>query len=166
MWGPGGPPRQDGAVFGLDGDHAHVGLARFQHLADAGQGTAGADAGDHDIDLAAGVVPDFFRRGLAMDFRVRRVFELLWHKRIGRVGDDLFGAGDRSVDALGGRCQNQLSAQENQHLAALVRHRIRHHQNTAVAARGGDEGQRDAGIARGRLDDDAARPYFAVGLGG
>ena len=50
---PGRAAGEDGRVFRLDRDHADARLARFQHLADAGDRAAGADAGDDDIDLAA-----------------------------------------------------------------------------------------------------------------
>ena len=68
---------QDRAVGRLDRDDLEAGLARLQHLADAGDGAAGADAGDEDVDLAVGVVPDFLGRGPAVDRRVGRVLELL-----------------------------------------------------------------------------------------
>src|SRR5437016_6175799 len=48
--------------FRLDGHDMHRGLALLQHLADAGDGAAGADAGNEYIDLATGVVPDFLSR--------------------------------------------------------------------------------------------------------
>ena len=54
--------------------------------------------------------------------------------------------------------------EEGQHLAPLDRHRFRHGQDQPVAARGADEGESDAGIARGRLDQDRARPEPALGL--
>ena len=42
----------------------------------------------------------------------------------------------------------------DENLAALDRHRFRHDQDQAVAARCGDEGKRDAGVAGCRLDED------------
>src|SRR5262245_30179795 len=46
--------RDDGAVDWLDSDGLEARLALFDDLADAGDGAAGADAGDEDIDLAVG----------------------------------------------------------------------------------------------------------------
>ena len=43
----------------------------------AGDGAAGADAGDEDVDLAVGVVPDLGAGGALVDRRVGRVLELL-----------------------------------------------------------------------------------------
>ena len=50
------------------------------HLAHAGDGAAGADAGDEDVDLAVGVAPDLLGGGVAVDLRVGRVLELLRHE--------------------------------------------------------------------------------------
>ena len=46
-------------ILRLQRDHAHRRLALFQHLSDAGDCAAGADAGNHDVDCAVRVVPDF-----------------------------------------------------------------------------------------------------------
>ena len=51
--------RQHGAVFRLDSDHLQASFTRLQHFADAGDGAAGTDAGNHGIDRAVAVAPDF-----------------------------------------------------------------------------------------------------------
>ena len=48
--------------------------------------------------------------------------------------------------------QDQLGAERAQHPPALDRHRLGHGEHERVAARGAHEGQRDAGVAAGRLD--------------
>jgi hypothetical protein len=63
---------------------------------------------------------------------------------------------DGAGHALGGRREHDLGAEQRQHLAALDRHALRHGQDQAIAARGADEGQRDAGVAGGRLDQHGA----------
>ena len=68
------------------------------------------------------------------------------------LGDQLMGAGDGALHALGGFGQFQLRAQDQQHLAPFQRHGFRHHQDQPIALGGGDEGQRDAGIAAGGFD--------------
>jgi hypothetical protein len=137
---------------------------RLQHLADAGDGAAGADAGDEDVDRAIGVVPDLLRRGLAVDRRVGRVLELLRDDRAGDLVLEFLGSGDSATHAAGAGRQHQFGAEQREHLAALERHRLRHHQDQAIAARSGDEGERDAGIARGRLDQRAAGLQRAGGF--
>src|SRR5262249_11788383 len=59
-------PGEDGGFGRLDGDDLHAGFAFFQVLADAADGAAGADAGDEDVDAAAGVLPDLDAGGLAV----------------------------------------------------------------------------------------------------
>ena len=155
---------QHRAVLRLQRDHLQAGLAALQRLADAADGAAGADAGDDDVHLAIGVVPDFFGGAAAMDVRIGRIFELLRDDGIGIFRRQLMGAGDGALHARGGGRQFDLRTQDHQHLAPFQRHAFRHHQDQAIAFGGGDEGQRDAGVARSRLDqrglargDDALR---------
>ena len=64
----------------------------------------------------------------------------------------LLGARDGEAHALRGGRQLQLGAEQLQHPAALHRHAVGHDEDAAIALGRGDEGERDAGIARGRLD--------------
>ena len=80
---------QNRRIFRLDRDHLEARPARLQHLADAGDRAAGADARNDDVDLAMRVVPDFLGGGAAMDVRIGGVLELLGNDRAGRRGDDL-----------------------------------------------------------------------------
>src|ERR1700731_1078430 len=114
--------RQDGARSGFDGDDLESGQARLQRLADAGDRATGADAGDEDIQLAAGVAPDLLGRGAYMDGRIGRVLELLRHEAVGYFLQQLLGPGDRAVDALFARRELEPGTQEAQHLAPLDRH--------------------------------------------
>ena len=153
LCGPGLPPERTGLSAGSTAITLSAGLPRLQHLADAGDRAAGADAGDEDVDLAIGVVPDFLGRGPAMDLRIGGVLELLRDDRVRDLLEEFVGAArcaPRMPRAAFG--QHQLGAEQLQHLAPLDRHRLRHHQDQPVAARRRDEGERDAGIARGRLD--------------
>jgi hypothetical protein len=52
LCGPGWPPDSTGRILRLDRDDMQRRLARLQHLADAGDGAAGADAGNEDVDVA------------------------------------------------------------------------------------------------------------------
>ena len=83
-----------GESVGLDGDDLHAGHALLEHLADAGDRAARADAGDEVVDLAVGVAEDLLGRGLAVDRGVRLVLELLGEHGAGGLGDDLLGLGD------------------------------------------------------------------------
>src|SRR5699024_4037346 len=60
----------------LDSDDLYAGLAFLEYLAHAGDGAAGADPGDDDVDGAVGVPPDLFRGGLAVHLGGRFVRQL------------------------------------------------------------------------------------------
>ena len=61
--------------------------------------------------------------------------------------------------------QDQLRAVGFHQLTALDGHGLGHDDDNAVAARGCDRGQADAGIAGGRLNDDGAGLQLAGGFG-
>ena len=67
LWGPGVPFGEQRRVGRLDGDDLRAGDALLEHLADAGDRAARADAGDEVVDLAVGVADDLLGRGLAVD---------------------------------------------------------------------------------------------------
>ncbi len=89
MCGPGAQPDNTANISGSTAMILTLRLARLQHLTDAGQRAAGADAGDEDVNGALRVVPDFLRGGAAVDLRIGGVLELLRHDRPGRGGDKL-----------------------------------------------------------------------------
>ncbi len=70
-----GDYRTDGR---FDGHDLHSRLACFQNLADPRDCSARPDASHKDIDLAGRIAPNLLGRGLAMNFRIRRVVKLLW----------------------------------------------------------------------------------------
>ena len=75
--------------------------------------------------------------------------------------------GDRLVHPAHRLGDLELGAVHAQQRLALAAHALRHRQDELVAARGADEGERDAGVARGRLDDRRlAGLDLPVGLGG
>src|SRR5579872_1536881 len=94
--------RQDWAFLGFHRHHSQRGFARFEHLPDPRDRAPGPDARDKDVDIAAGIVPDFLRRRAAMDVRIGRIFELLWHYSIWCCAYQLFGRRDRALHPLPG----------------------------------------------------------------
>ena len=94
---PGLAAGQHRAVLGLDGEDAQRRPARLEHLPDAGDGAAGADAGNESVDRAVGIGPDFLGRGAAMDFGIGGIAELLRNDGVRRFRRDLLGALDRAV---------------------------------------------------------------------
>ena len=90
----------------------------------------------------------------AVHLRVGRVGELVGHEAVRMAGEQLFGGSDRSFHTFGGRGQHQLGAEVFEHHAALHAHGLRHGQDQLQSLGGADEGQAEAGVAAGRLDDD------------
>ena len=64
--------RNDGRIDRLDRDGLKTRPPLFDHFGNTGDGAAGADRGDEKIDFPIGVVPDFLRRGCAVNGRVGR----------------------------------------------------------------------------------------------
>ena len=88
--------------------------------------------------------------------RVGRVAVLVEHHPVGVLVGDLLGHPDGLVGAAGGGRGDDLGAPHPQQLAALLGGVLRHHADDPVALELGRHRQRDAGVARGRLEDRAA----------
>ncbi len=146
----------------LYGDELHVGLALLEHLTDAGDRAAGADAGDEEVDLTLGIGPDLLGRRLLVDRDVRRVGELAGQNGTRRVRHDLLGAGVGARDAISRRGEDELGTERTKQRATLLREALREHDDRLVATSGGDPGERDAGVSGRALDDGAARLQRAV----
>ena len=67
----------------------------------------------------------------------------------------------RILGRHGDRAHHDLGAVGPQQRDLLRRDLVGHHEHAPVAALGGDDGQADAGVAAGRLDDRAAGPRAA-----
>lgn len=96
MGGTGLAAGEDGRIGGLDADDLHTRLAGLEDAADTGEGAAGADAGNEDVDLTGGVVPDLFTGGALVDLGVGGVTELAREHRVLGVRHDLLGLRDRA----------------------------------------------------------------------
>ena len=80
---------------------------------------------------------------------------------------ELLRLGDGALHAVWSRRQHEFGAQQREHLAPFDRHRLGHGEDQPVAARGGDESERDAGIPGGRLDQHrSSRRNLAGGFHG
>ncbi len=139
----------------LDGDRLEARLARLDHLADAGDGAAGADAGHQDVHLAVGVAPDLLGGGAAVDLRVGRVLELLRHEGVRDVPGPAprpcrwRRASPRRRGSAPARRRRPCSSRRRSRLM-----RLRHRRRSAGSPwRRAAKARRDAGVAAGRLDD-------------
>src|SRR6266496_893633 len=159
-------PGEHRAVRGLNRNRFEGRLPRLDVFGNAGDGPAGADAGDQEVDLAVGVIPNLGTRSLEMYFRIGRVVELLQHVTVRSPGEDFFRFGDGGLHPLGTRRENNLRPKGAQQDAALHAHGIGHGQNEFVALDGSHESQGNAGVAAGRLDQHGlAGMNFAGALG-
>ena len=157
---------QQRRVRGLDRDDLRAGHALLEHLADAGDRAARADAGDEVVDLAVGVADDLLGGGLAVDLDVRLVLELTGQDRARGLGEDLLGLRDRALHAAGGVGEDELGAVCLQQQPALDGHGGRHGEDDLVSTCRADHREGDAGVAARRLDDRAAGVQLAGCLGG
>src|SRR5206468_6444524 len=138
-----------------DSDDPGVRAALLQHLSDAGNRAAGADARHNRVDLAAGVAPDLFGRRLAMNLRVGWIVELLRAPSAGGLGRDLFGDAQRLGKSLRPWRQNELGAEGLEQLAALDGKRVGHDEDALVTFRRRHEREADAGVSARPIDDRA-----------
>ena len=142
-------------------------MRSLEHVAHTGNRAAGSDHRDEDVDLAVGIAPDFFSRRAAMNLGIRRIFELLRHEILGRRGARISCAlRNRTFHAVGARRQHDLRTVRFEQIAALDRHRVRHDENQRIAFGGGDERERDAGVAARRFENGHSGTQATVAFGG
>ena len=121
--------------------------------------------GDERVDLAVELLEDLRRRPVVVGARVGRVPVLVGHVVRGVGGGHLERHRDGAVGALVAGAVDDLGAVHLQQLRALGRDVVRHHDLELVALARADHRQRDAGVARRRLEDRLARLDQAAGLG-
>ena len=139
------------------------GLSLAEIARDAHQRPARAEAGDEHVDL--GAVGEDLRAGrLVVGQRVGRVAVLVRHHEALVLADQVLGQRDRPVRARRPRGVDDLGAEQRGHLAPLVGDVVGHDQRDAVALAPADHRQRDAGVARGRLEDDRVLVQAAARL--
>src|SRR5690625_256605 len=146
---------EDGGFRRLDGNDLDIGLTFLEYLAHTGDGAAGADSRDDDVDRAVRVPPDLLRGGLAVDLRVRFVRELPGEDRARSFGGDLLRAGHRTLHPLRTRREHELRSEGAQQGLALLGHRVRHREHDRVPARRAHEGEGAPRVPTRRLDDRA-----------
>ena len=151
--------RQYGRILRLYRPDLHVRISLLQHLADAGEGAAGADAAAIAVDRPANLVNDLQGRGLLVGQRVVGVFKLLGHEHLRVLRLHPQGAVQALLDALadipGVVDQLDLGPVVAHQLAALLADGIGHDDDGPVALHRAHEGQTDALVAAGGLHDDA-----------
>ena len=142
-----------------------VGVLLLEEAPGAHQRAAGAEPGDEVGDLG-NVTPDLGSGALVVGARVGVVAVLIDEAPFGVLVGELLGAAHGAVRALVAGRQDDLGAHDLEHLAALDRHALRQQDLDRVSLEAGDRRQRDAGVARRRLEDRLAGQQPAVLLGG
>ena len=154
---------KDRGVAGLYSYDLYVRVVGFQTFADTADGTARTHTGNEYIDFAVRIAPDFLCRCLYVHGRVCRVLELLQDNRARCFIAQGFRFGDRTFHAVGSGGQDEVGAECFQQITAFQAHGFRHGQYQFISFGGRDEGQSDAGISAGGLDDGGSRfqdPFF------
>ena len=101
---------EDGGVGGLDRDDLDIGILLLQIFARAGNGAAGADSGDEDIDLAVGIAPDLRACVSFVDGGVLGVYELTGNEARGNFLRELLSLRYGALHALRALGENELGA--------------------------------------------------------
>ncbi len=89
-----------------------------------------------------------------MGQRVGRIAVLVGHHEAGILGHQVLGQGNRPVAAEVARGVDHLGPEQGGQLAPFLGHVVGHDQGHPVALPPADHRQGDAGVARGRLEDD------------
>src|SRR5690606_28586156 len=135
----------------------------LQVLADAGERAARADGAREAVDRAVRLRPDLGTRALDVAAAVRRVVPLIGVQHAVRLGRrELLGRAFRGMDVVvriaerHGRYLADLGAAQPERVLFLLRLRVRHQNQGAIAARVADERQADPGVTGRALDDEPA----------
>ena len=154
--------------LGVGADDRDLGLHPLEVAPDAGDRAAGADAGDEHVDLAVGLGPDLRAGDQLVGLGVDLVEVLVRLEGAGDLAREPFR--DRVVGLRGlpgdrGRGDHHLGPVGAQQRDLLGAHLVGHHEDAAVPADRGGDREAVPGVARGRLDDRAARAEQAAPLG-
>ncbi len=150
-------------------DHLDRAVADLLEVASgAADRAAGADARDEVGDLPLRLLPQFGTGGLVVRARVVRVGVLVRLPGARRLGDQPVGDVVVRVRVLGvdgGRADDDLGSVCAQHVDLVRGHLVRADEDALVALLLGDDGEPDARVPTGRLDDRAAGLQLPALLG-
>ena len=148
-------------------------VARLERSSDPDERAAGADDGHERAQAPSGLLPQFRSRPQLVSARVRGVGELIGAPRAQLV-DELRGSqfDQRQILAADlarrspGRLRHQLDlgAVGREQLTPLLAVALAHHGDHAVTHDRAGDGQTDAHVAAGQLDDDHTGAKTAIQL--
>ncbi len=151
----------------FDADDPDIGVEAFEPDGKPHGRAGGAQGGDHVGDRAVGLGPDLLGRAVPVGPVVGRVVELIGHKiLVGVFAGQAIDLLDGPVRAEMAGGQQDFGPPGTQDFLPFDAGRLGHGQQQTVALDGAYQGQPDAGVARGGLDDGLARGecpgFFAV----
>ena len=141
----------------LYSNNLHIGILGFQISAYTRKSTAGTYAGNKDINLAFGILPDFRTGRCSVGGRVSRIGKLAGDKAVRSAFCQLLSFGNRTFHTLSTVSQYQLCAISLQQIAAFNAHGFRHSQNNFVTAGSSYGCQTDTGVAAGGFNNSSPR---------
>ena len=152
------------AQWRLDGDDLHVGLVLFQEATRAHERATGAQA-RHEVGHLGAVAQDLGAGVLVVRPRVG-VVRVLVEEAPFRIGlGHLDGPRHGAVAALFARREDDLGAEDLEHLTTLDGNAGGHEDLDGVTLDLRDGGERDTGVARRGFDDGLTRDQTTVLLG-
>jgi hypothetical protein len=130
--------RVDGAL-GVDADDQYLGLALLEVAADAADRPAGTHRDEQRVELASGLLPDFWAGAPVMRLRVGHVRVLVGLEAARDLlgeprGDRVVGLGRIMIDSS--RRDHDLGAVGAQSSDLLLTHLVGHDEDAAVALLG------------------------------
>ena len=154
-WGPIVPPARI-EPCGSTATRSRSRLTLRQIAGDADEGARRADAGDPRVDSTPDLLGDLGSGRFVVRLGVHGILELGGKVGAGSRSGDLDGAGDRSGHSSLDGGPHDLGARGDHQPRLDLSRALGHHDDAAIAARGGEQRQGHAGVAGGRLDDRAA----------
>ena len=133
-----------------------MGILFLQESAYAGDGTAGACAGNENIHSPLGVFPNFRAGGSFVSGGVGGIVKLTGQETAGVLRRKGLCQGDGAGHAFPGRGEDHLRTVGPHQLLPFPAHVFRHYDGATIPPGSGHGAQADAGISRGGLDDHAA----------
>ena len=141
-----------------------AGPGPLQVTPDAGQGAAGPEAGDEDVDVGH-LLEDLRAGRLLVRPRICLVAVLVRHEEARVRLRQRLGEADGAVRALGSRREDDLGSEQAKELLALGGRVVGHHDPNRVPQARADHRQADAGVAARGLQDRLAGTQRPVGHG-
>ena len=162
-------PGEDRRVLRLDRPDLDAGIQGLQHLANAAQRAPRAHTRAEAVDRTRRLLHDLKRRMVTMHRRIRGIRELLRHVDAGILLRhplrDVRALGDGVADVARVVHHYDARAVVLHELPPLFAHAVGHHDHRLVALHRADEGETNALISAGRLDDDGIRLQQSLALG-